>query len=272
MLMPPSVGDATPDPPGPAVDHGRDSFIFPVVKVSDDSGSDANIPVSSQSSLHSADLSASSSSSFVSSHAGPGTRTPRGNLARPSGLSLLLARRQDRESDSQEASHTSSSAPSIAEALPTPTVDTLTAPFDVPHGPVPHTPEARGIGGADILSASPSKAGILWEDRQQTISPRGSASDLTETAPLLGDQVYNHLSYSRNGNPQSEPKRQDGPNSSTTIFHKVSGHVKEAVRPKNLEHVFMVAIRSLPAVILGSLLNILDGVSCGSPQLFGRLN
>ena len=45
-------------------------------------------------------------------------------------------------------------------------------------------------------------------------------------------------------------------------------------QPDNLKHVPALAIRSLPAVLLGTLLNILDGISCEyfvtRPAPYGR--
>jgi hypothetical protein len=93
------------------------------------------------------------------------------------------------------------------------------------------------------------------------------------TAPLL-DHDYlasYHPSYTQNrgahhyqascSKADNDIGNQKNHHSTIATVWNVSVHVKEFFRPKSLENILIVSIKSLPAV-LGSLLNILDGVSC----------
>lgn len=88
------------------------------------------------------------------------------------------------------------------------------------------------------------------EDNMQTArpSPVFPLSPATENTPLLNAVQH----------PPSPSSSQNAPHSTPGLKEKVH----DAVTPKHLMHVASVAFKSIPAVLLGCLLNILDGVSC----------
>ena len=154
--------------------------------------------------------------------------TPRGSF-QPSGLTLLLAQ------------HLDASAPE-AEEETTPT----THPAD----------DSRSISTRSLAPQT--------TDRVDDGRP-------SERTPLLVDHDVegSYFSYTLNGN--GHPMAHNGQ------AHEPDAVSKRATRgtlagwgyramhvasPKNLQDIGATAVRSLPAVLLGALLNILDGVSC----------
>jgi hypothetical protein len=156
----------------------------------------------------------------------------------PSGLSLLIAR--EREAVSRTATTTIESASSSR------------------YQPTEHVPYPA------LGSDTPSSASVVdlsYEyllDRPQP-PPHRRASQVT---PLL-------------------PRRPDGntyipthfvpANRQPSLAKSLYVFLSESRNPKNIKHVLATAIQSIPAVILGCLINILDGVSCESivaPHLF----
>lgn len=93
-----------------------------------------------------------------------------------------------------------------------------------------------------------SKRSIRW-DPSSIVDSRPSIHDiLTESTPLL-----------RNNLNDPPPNYTETPPS----FAETSiAKAKHILSPQNVEDTLKTAVKSLPAVLLGSLLNILDGISC----------
>jgi hypothetical protein len=90
----------------------------------------------------------------------------------------------------------------------------------------------------------------------RTISqtPEGPPPQLSEEAPLLAHSMVHHISYSSVEAGLSHP-----PSKSKFRMRLASASQTACVRSGDL---LATCVRSLPAVMLGMLLNILDGVSC----------
>ena len=236
----------------PAQTREQDSFIFPVAgRPFDDPTPDTSHPIStslpksSVSSTHSMDLSASGSS-LASIQTG--ARTPTRSFVRspfkPSGLSLLLARQH--ESSSQKASSSSSDA-SAPESMST----------AEQHPEEGYTPSGLPMIRVEevlpppLSACPPPQNSRPWRDEPHSQS---SMSDLTETAPLLDTAA--HPSYCQSGREYNKPIR------TKDLVKSAADRAREIASLKNLRHILITSVKSLPAVVLGSLLNILDGVSC----------
>lgn len=256
----------------------QDSFIFPSGSNAAHIPSDAAAPLSEQpvppsiaTSLSSSALpavdehdSADSGASGTSSSTHTATTTPRGHLGtfHPSGLSLLLARQA--EAHAQDES----------DDEPTPTVGR------------PRPPDVRSIS---TRSLAPSvSVSLSVADREPYTRNKGAdttsvqperdlESDL-ERAPLLGDIEGSYFSYTANGNGNGRGNGNGNGFSSGQNGHAAPEAVAKRTTRGTLEGwgyrvaryasadsvkgVAAIAVRSLPAVLLGALLNILDGVSC----------
>lgn len=168
------------------------------------------------------------STSTLSTHPASGEMTPRAppSPSQPSGLSLLLARHDER-------SRPTTTSPTADSTTATPTLERPTymgAPLSIVR-------ESR--------SASPTSEEPLHSN---------------ESVPLLSDLEANHQTYHTNGHAQPEPVGKRG----------TRGAVKDLTLriSKGSGPVLKDGLKSIPAVILGTLLNILDGVSCTS-ETFG---
>lgn len=160
----------------------------------------------------------------------------------PSGLAIALARQKD----SKETSPVGSAS------------DPTTPTADVPGLPV----ISESVGSRnraavyDGLLAAPSPApsgGNPGDERTpllvkmaQSASPMYNATQHHALPPPIGHQ------------PSSKQKQ-------THAFNALSLRVKKVATLGTLTYVAKTSISSIPAVILGTLLNILDGVSCGHP-------
>ena len=98
-------------------------------------------------------------------------------------------------------------------------------------------------------------------------------SQVLEQAPLLDnrDLEASYVSHSSNGpgQPTITPSVEAASECEPLMKHTTRGtlegwnyRVKLITSPRNLQNVGATAVRSLPSVLLGALLNILDGVSC----------
>jgi hypothetical protein len=255
MLMSPPAVDPVREPSGQL--REQDSFIFPAVgRTFDDSAPSMSLPTvsvspprSPESSVHSNDLSASESS-LASSHAG--TRTPKGKPGlsfKPSGLSLLLASRQEQTTAIPEMT-----TDPTALSPSTPTAECQ----DQGEPDISRTPVLSTIHRDDTPPLTPHKPkSIHWENLHSSPSNVEGANNLTEATPLLGTPDGCHPSYFSNGGLSvHKPKRgQD-------FVNWVAGHIREATKLENIQYSLVTSFKSIPAVVLGSLLNILDGVSC----------
>jgi len=127
------------------------------------------------------------------------------------------------------------------------------------------SPSSREVG----LSGSPeSSLSFIPQPRNEPIgfsispppvrtisqTPEGPSPQLSEEASLLTHNVVHHISYSSVEAGLSHP-----PSKSTFKMRLVSA--SQTVRAHS-EDLLVTCVRSLPAVLLGMLLNILDGVSC----------
>lgn len=139
---------------------------------------------------------------------------------------------------------TNSRRPSHSSTNTTPGEDMSVSSSDMAFSP----PEQSGLS----LSRHAYEEGITEEDEDNMQTARPSPvlplSPATERTSLLNAGQHSP-------SPPSSPKVSP---STSSLKEKV----KEAVAPKHLVHVASVALRSIPAVLLGCLLNILDGVSC----------
>ncbi len=213
--------------------HSQEAFIFPDVGASpNEEDEDVLTPASLTPELSFkpaedvTDLEASTST--LSTHPASGEMTPRAppSPSQPSGLSVLLARYDER-------SRNTPATPIADSATPTPTLE---------------RPAYMG-----------ARLSIVRESR--IASPASEEpSHSNESVPLLSDLEAGHQSYHTNGHAQPEPVGKRG----------TRGAVKDiALRmSKGSGPVLKDGLKSIPAVILGTLLNILDGVSCTSETFY----
>lgn len=179
---------------------------------------------------------------------GTGASTPRNAHSqsstpfRPSGLTLLRPEKHpvDHAIAEDEAGQTSStSTTTTTTPIAGPSHSTLAETMVPPKSiPTRLREEVANTFSSKILS---------WESS----SPPSNTGIATEATPLMGN--IPPMNYS-----SSSP-------SPTTFSKKTSyavSSVKRMFSPQNVEDAAKTAVKSLPAVLLGSLLNILDGVSC----------
>ncbi|KAI0933274.1 hypothetical protein AcV7_004789 [Taiwanofungus camphoratus] len=234
--------------------HSQDSFIFPDVEESaEDVGREVLPPpsvsvpsvLSTRRSDSITDLTASTATVESTQH---GTVTPKGrtNPFQPSGLSLLLAR-QSEEGTSRPARPAAST---LSSSAPTPTALR-------PNGKYPATDPS---GSGDVPLDHPSL--------KTALSPVVSSADAahaeiltesSESAPLLADLEAAHPSYSNNG----DGHRGSGGKCSKGLLAGLRRSPLHRPNMRCAKSLFVTAAQSLPAVILGTLLNVLDGISYG---------
>lgn len=156
----------------------------------------------------------------------------------PSGLSIALARQKD----SNEAS------PVGSVSDPTPTAEVP------PHGlpAISQSVESRNRAAVyDGLLLAPT-----------TQSSGGNSDD--ERSPLLvkmaqsSSPAYNTTQHHALPLPSSSKQKK------SHSFNALSLRVKKVATMGTLTYVAKTSVASIPAVVLGTLLNILDGVSCAS--------
>ena len=220
----------------PARSHDTDSeaFIFPDLATSPPHAHVAELPPQSAASSvisfrHGEDASDLEASTSTLSTQGAGAVTPRAHTGtpQPSALSLLLARHDE---------EVRSGAPSpIADSQePTPTAE---RPAWM----------ARTLSTVHEQSVTSRAVSHAEEDTAR------ESSD--ETVPLLADLEANHRTY-RTANGDSGPEL-IGKRSARGVVKKFGSRMVKQSGP-----VAKDAVKSIPAVILGTLLNILDGISC----------
>ena len=168
--------------------------------------------------------------------------TPRAQpgTSQPSALSLLFARR-DGELPSGATS------PIAESQLPTPTVE---------------RPDGMGRSLSVVREVSVTSEGASHAREE----PERETSD--ESVPLLADLEANHRTYHTTTNGDSRLGAV-GKRSARGAARDFAVRVAKRSAP-----VAKDALRSIPAVILGTLLNILDGISCEylvtRPAPYGR--
>ncbi|KAG1772472.1 hypothetical protein EV702DRAFT_623670 [Suillus placidus] len=236
----------------------RDSFIFPsgynlVTHVGP--GSLPNIPLStsfapssqytkgsSHFSAQGSDLSASTStldSSKTAHHLSSGMATPRGRdmsypTVVPSALSVLLSRHAD-------GALSGSPSPTLTHKTDRPPYFNSLADPEQAVSTVNHNSADR-----TVLATSNVRSEVL----------RFVSSPATETTPLLPPP--NGSVPAINGHVSAPSKRSMSSKRLPSLMHGIIGKTHK-IDPQELVR---IVLKSLPAVLLGTLLNILDGVSC----------
>lgn len=211
-----------------------DAFIFPdldapphpgPVETPPHTGSTISLVPSNRSADSLTDLAASTT---TISSTPSGSATPRGRGG-PSGLSLLLARQSAEGSPSDSLT-------------PTPTAE-------YPNGRLPTDPASNvRLLVRPALSPVISFAGITPDD---------GASTPSETTPLLDD-----LEAAHHSNGQLPVSKADITDRRSRIVSILRRPRAPHITPRDVKNAAVTAVQSLPAVLLGTLLNILDGVSC----------
>lgn len=233
----------------------RDSFIFPsgynlVTHVGP--GSLPNIPSSasfapssqctkgsSHFSSQSSDLSDSASTldpSKTANHLSSGMATPRGRdtsfpTIAPSALSVLLSRHADGASGPP--------SPTLAQKADRPQYS-LTDP-------------EQAVSTVNQNSADRT---LLATSNVRSEVSRFVSSPATETTPLLPPP--NGSVPAINGHASAPYKNSMSSKRLSSLMHGIIGEVHKI----DIQEIVPTVFKSLPAVLLGTLLNILDGVSC----------
>lgn len=213
----------------------QEAFIFPDVSEAPDEMDAEALPLPSASvpsllsSRHFGSVTDLTASTTTTASAQSGTMTPRGHSG-PSGLSLLLARQNP---DEPVSSGTSDAATSRAER----------PPFSLAY--------TNGVRPLDRESPS-----IHYENA----NPGEAHNDPSESAPLLSDVEAAQPSYNGGRHPSQKVEgRRRGMKGALSLLPRLK------LPTPSLRVVKVVsadAVQSLPAVLLGTLLNILDGISC----------
>ena len=215
--------------------QSHETFIFPDIS-STPSERELPVPHTAASSVLSfrpaEDVSDLEASTSTLSTQDAGTMTPR---ARPgtsrSALSVLIAR-HDEQSRSREGS------PVTYSNEPT---------------PVPPRPDAM------LPSNLREQPGTSAVSKARSASPGRDEAHFdssNESVPLLADLEANHRTYHTNGHRFPEAV---GKSSARGAVTAATLRIAKSSGPLAKD-----ALKSIPAVILGTLLNILDGISCTS--------
>ncbi len=179
-----------------------------------------------------------------------GSMTPRGRTptAHPSALSVMMSR-QVEENRASKSDVSQSVTPAATQRVIRP---------DTPDGAT----EAHSMNGAVRDAEQLSRAHILVSD------------SISEESPLLRDVEAGRPTYMGNGTAQtpSTPQSPFGKGSFVGMVRKWRNQAFPASPAEVFRGVLVDSLRSLPAVVLGTLLNILDGVSCKSVSVSGDVN
>ncbi|CDO73882.1 hypothetical protein BN946_scf185016.g39 [Trametes cinnabarina] len=215
--------------------QSSDAFIFPDVGASsneeDENGVMSASLTSDLSFKHVEDVTdLEASTSTLSTQPGSGAVTPRAlqGSSQPSGLSLLLARHD-------QLSRSEATSPLDSETT-TPTA------------------ERPNMMGAPLETIRENNSRSSSREVSTCSGERRRASS-NESVPLLADLEANHQIYQTNGDsrPEAVCKR-----NAKGVVKDLTFRISRGSGP-----VIKDALRSIPAVILGTLLNILDGISYG---------
>lgn len=258
-MIPSTPGDSVPG----SSDRSSSSSIFPVFEgdLSEDADVDGILPPlsdsppgSSHSSINIAQLPAPASPSFPSENAAINTLRGGRHTMHPFQPSEFLRTRRRAQEDGP------------VEEYDQDTTDTPTSSSSSNS-----TPKARV---SQLPGSAPPTPRVMPPriQTQQRVSHRENGSDINESAPMLRRQDNRRSSYesfapqfgrphTRNGNGHGQhiavqPKR------TQSIINNVALRIRQAAKQESVQHALVIAFQSLPAVLLGSLLNILDGVSC----------
>ncbi|CCL98492.1 uncharacterized protein FIBRA_00490 [Fibroporia radiculosa] len=222
--------------------HSESPFIFPDTSEPTDEAGTANmnalsLSVPSLSSYRTGSVVDLMESTTTTDSTQTGTLTPKGHSG-PSGLSLLLARQNhDKLSsslyDSPSTTPTNECAPHFPVASSSPLLNEDSSPF------------------ADAMASNYSASDVHHV---------GDASEPSESAPLLTDLEASRSSY--NGNGYLSPHF-DGKRSMRGLLYIAARHLPSFPTIKTARGIAENTVHSLSAVLLGTLLNILDGISYG---------
>lgn len=233
-MSPKSTTHSIPPSTSPAPES---AFIFPSGRLTHETAMKSTISLTSQVSSHdsvSIDLTSS-----MTSHE-TGNTTPRGAArsptTNPSGLSLLLSGQRTQPYGASPSSYDSSGAA-------TPVARQNIIPEPSRHRPL-------------TIDLSPSQQKSTPFMRL----PSENVTEATETSALLGDIEAPGQFYTTNAS-------SDPPYKSNFSTKRLLSYVQF-----DAKDVLATAIRSMPAVVLGVLLNILDGISCKRSNEYHRHN
>lgn len=211
----------------------QDAFIFPTsamhTPAEEDSSQIEPLSASISSVLAAGSVSdLSSSTSTISTQRG-GVMTPRGRPAscQPSGISLLRAH-QDGAGSQERIDGPSTSSPTVKRVV-----------LNGKAKASPTSPPSTTSSGSIAPSHVPDES-----------------DDMHEQQPLLWDVENGHTAYS-----SVSPGR-----SSKTALQRMANswrhRIATAPKPDFARHILSDTLHAIPAVVLGTLLNILDGISC----------
>ena len=178
-----------------------------------------------------------------------GARTPRAVAGppQPSALSLLL-KRHDSQGDLRHNENLHAPASESESNARTPTMEQPRSLHSKSASEQSETVRGNGTrtGPRESVTCTPSSGGASHALREA----HSETSD--ESVPLLADLEASHRTYHTAANGHAEPfgrKR--------SALAKIGTGLARGAGP-----VAKDAVKSIPAVILGTLLNILDGISC----------
>ncbi|KAM5540073.1 hypothetical protein V8D89_006213 [Ganoderma adspersum] len=220
--------------PSRSQDTDAEAFIFPDLATSPAHAHATDLPPESAASSvisfrHAEDGSDLEASTSTLSTQGAGAITPRAHSGtpQPSALSLLLARHD-------EEVRSGAPSPVVDSQEPTPTTERPTW-------------MARTL--SMVREQSDTSRAVSHTEEETAHAP----SD--ENVPLLADLEANHRTYRTNGDSRLEPI---GKRSARGVVKDFGYRVAKQSGPAAKD-----AVKSIPAVILGTLLNVLDGISYG---------
>ena len=221
--------------PSRSQDTDSEAFIFPDLATSPAHAHATDLPLESAASSvisfrHAEDGSDLEASTSTLSTQGAGAITPRAHSGtpQPSALSLLLARHDE---------EVRSGAPSPVDVVdsqePTPTAE---------------RPAWMARTLSTVREQSVTSTAVSHTEGETARAP----SD--ENVPLLADLEANHRTYHTNGDSRPEPINK---RSARGVVKDFGYRIAKQSGPATKD-----AVKSVPAVILGTLLNVLDGISC----------
>ena len=259
---------AQPRPPAPSeepapAEASSDAFIFPDLGVHAGAAASraslqhavhtgprtaASSMLSLREHLDASDVDLEASTSTLSTQPS-GARTPRAVAGppQPSALSLLL-KRHDSQGDLRHNENLHAPASESESNARTPTMEQPRSLHSKSASEQSETVRGNGTrtGPRESVTCTPSSGGASHALREA----HSETSD--ESVPLLADLEASHRTYHTAANGHAEPfgrKR--------SALAKIGTGLARGAGP-----VAKDAVKSIPAVILGTLLNILDGISC----------
>ena len=243
-------------------EHEEEAFIFPDVGAHSDAPHRTGVhsafhasPATAASSMVSlrvvednevSDVDLEASTSTLSTQPS-GAHTPRAatSTPQPSALSLLLARH-----DGRSRSPSRTRVPESESEAPTPTMARPEL------STIQGTPRSHALESASVESAtagaSSARGGLTSAPPSHAELREARSGTSDESAPLLAELESGHRTYYANGSASA-----NGGASKRGSLTALRARVIRGAGPLATD-----AVRAVPAVILGTLLNVLDGISC----------